>query len=135
VVILSKIDLLDSEKDLQDVMNWVRDQSAKLLALEGALIFPVSSKKALKAKIAAAGDVKALQSNPQWVESRFGALEEYILKQLSVQERNQLKLKNPLGLAEHIVKKYVRELETRASTIERTSIDRTERPPDAIFEN
>ena len=118
VVILSKIDLLESEKDLQDVMQWVREQSTKLLALENALIFPVSAKKALKAKILAGNSNVAVQTLPQWQESRFGALEEYILKQLSAQERNQLKLKNPLGVAEHIVRKYLKELEARSATIE-----------------
>jgi hypothetical protein len=86
------------------------------------LVFPVSSKKALKAK-REVGDLKgeqrnaALVKNALWNESRFGALESYILSSLSAQERAQLKMKNPLGVAEHLVIKYVKEVEAREKTL------------------
>jgi len=51
VVVLSKIDVLEDEQQLQEIIQWVKSQSKALLDID-PLIFPVSAKKALKAKLA-----------------------------------------------------------------------------------
>ena len=44
--------------------------------------------------------------HPLWRESRFAALEEFILHSLDSTERVRLKLENPLGVAAKLVTKY-----------------------------
>ena len=101
------------------------------------LIFPVSSRLALKAKIqtsqaqsppsdatstsldasqpAASSNAApiSIQSNEMWKESKFGALEEYVLTTLSAEERTKLKLENPLGIAENLISHYTKSIEER----------------------
>ena len=57
-------------------------------------IFPVAARLALRAKTA--GDAALL------AQSRFEALERYIVDTLDEKERVRLKLMNPLGVAEHL---------------------------------
>lgn len=61
---------------------------------------------------------RALQNNLDWINSRFGSLETYILQSLNPQKRVFLKLKNPLGIAERIIKKYIQEVKERARLLE-----------------
>jgi GTPase Era involved in 16S rRNA processing len=49
IVILSKIDILSSEEELDQIADFVRKQFSKLSGTE-PLIFPVSSRQALQAK-------------------------------------------------------------------------------------
>lgn len=126
VVVLSKIDSLeDPEKDLPQIINFINDQTKRLFGF-APQTFPVSSKLALKAKTSVASqqpplDAKqrelALEQNSDWTKSQFGALESYILHTLNAKERGKLKLQNPLGIADHFLKKYQVEQEHRASII------------------
>jgi hypothetical protein len=53
-----------------------------------------------------------------WQISRFGDLESYILNTLDPEKRTILKLKNPLGVATYIVKRYNADIISRVATIE-----------------
>jgi len=69
----------------------------------------VSAQLALQAK-------KAKRNGPTdeyWIESRFGALENFILESLDAQERLRLKLENPLGIASRLLNQYELGLEER----------------------
>lgn len=127
VVVLSKIDSLeDPEKDLPVILNFVNAQTQRLFGFVPQ-IFPVSSRLALKAKIAAAQKQSldhhpstrdlALEQSKEWADSRFGPLESYILHTLNAQERGKLKLQNPLGIAEHFIRKYQVDQEQRSKLI------------------
>lgn len=61
---------------------------------------------------------RELQKNPHWIESHFGVLETYILQHLNPQKRSILKLKNPLGVADRLIKKYFQEINTRATLLQ-----------------
>ena len=125
VVVLSKIDALENpEKDLPQIVSFVNEQTKRLFGFVPQT-FPVSSKLALRAKIAAASKgvtdsaarANELEHNEEWLRSRFGPLESYILDTLNAKERGKLKLQNPLGIAEHFIQKYKVEQENRAAII------------------
>lgn len=125
VVVLSKIDALENpEKDLPQIVAFVNEQTKRLFGFVPQT-FPVSSKLALKAKLAAAAKgvvtsaqrTNELEHTDEWIKSRFGSLESYILDTLNAKERGKLKLHNPLGIADHYIKKYQVEQESRSIII------------------
>ena len=89
IIVLNKIDTKD-EADLEEVIDFVDGKCRELLGFK-PLIFPVSAKLALSAK---------LGGHPRdWTRSRFEALEDYIFHKLGEGERLQLKLLSPLDSA------------------------------------
>jgi len=105
VVVVSKVDMVDSDAELAEIINFVRNSFVELLDFE-PIIFPVSGKFALSAKVEFASNKEALEASPKWKLSRFGELETYILKTLSQEERTKLKMENPLGVLEYLLSKY-----------------------------
>ncbi len=102
VIVLNKIDLLETEQELAEVIEFVRVNGRELLGMEPQ-IFPVSARLALQAKHAGNG---AGPSGEMWARSRFAALEDYILTALDAHERLRLKLENPLGVAGALTDRY-----------------------------
>jgi small GTP-binding protein len=107
VVVLNKIDLLQSEDELAQVQGFVAENARKLFGLEPE-IFPVSARLASRAK---QGDPALLE------ESRFQLLEGYILDTLDETSRIRLKFLNPLGVGMHLVGKYLEVTESRLSLL------------------
>ena len=101
VVVLNKIDLLEGEQQLQEVVGFISGNMARLLGIE-PLIFPIS------AKLAERGDPAG----------RFDALREYIISTLDEEERIRLKLLNPLGVAERLLGSYASIADERLSLLE-----------------
>ncbi len=98
VLVVNKIDLLEKPEDLEKVLAFVADSARSLLGFTPE-IFPLSGRQALRAK--EANDEKLLAT------SRFAALEKYLIETLDEKERIRLKLSNPLGVASHLVQKYL----------------------------
>jgi small GTP-binding protein len=97
VVVINKIDIMDSEQDLEQISTFVAENAHALLGITPE-IYPVSSRLALRAK----------QGEPQfWQPSRFEPLEQFIHDTLDESSRVRLKLKNPLGVGEHLVERYL----------------------------
>jgi small GTP-binding protein len=99
VIVINKIDILETEEDLNQVVHFVRENGAILLGI-GVIpdVFPVSAKQALRAK----------QGDPaQWSASRFEPLERYIHDTLDETSRLRLKFLNPLGVGDRLVNQYV----------------------------
>lgn len=97
VVVLNKIDILQSEADLNEVKEYVEGNFHTHLGLTPE-IFPVSTRNALRAK----------QGEPDlWQSSRFEALERYIRETLDESSRLRLKFLNPLGVGMHLVDKFL----------------------------
>jgi small GTP-binding protein len=96
VLVINKIDILEGPEALAEIQEFVEENAKKILKTSPE-IFPVSSLLALKAK---AGDPSL------WAESRFEALESYILKTLDQKSRLTLKLLNPLGVGKHLSSQY-----------------------------
>ena len=97
VIIINKIDILQSEEDLQQVIQFVGENARALLGVLPE-IFPVSARLAQRAK---QGDQSV------WATSRFETLEKYIQDTLDEKSRIQLKLLNPLGVGRHLVSRYL----------------------------
>jgi small GTP-binding protein len=98
VIVLNKIDILETPEDLDRVVQFIADNAKTLLGATPE-IFPVAARLALRAK--ATGDAELLG------KSRFEALERYIVSTLDKKERVRLKLLNPLGVAEHLAGQYL----------------------------
>ncbi|GAM26670.1 hypothetical protein SAMD00019534_098450 [Acytostelium subglobosum LB1] len=130
VVVLSKADLIehnpmsDAAADLAEVTKFVQENFNNLLGVSPVL-FPVSSKLALKAKLTVAKEVppqqedfgEHLAQNSMWRASKFAALERYILHTLDSSQRAKLKLLNPLGVSENILHSFTADLAERAKVL------------------
>jgi small GTP-binding protein len=96
VVVINKIDILEGEREVEEVRAFVADSSRMLLGFSPE-IFPVSAKLALRAK----------QGDPaSWNASRFEALERYIAETLDAPGRVHLKLLNPLGVGASLADRH-----------------------------
>lgn len=97
VLVINKIDILQSDEDIQQVIHYVSENVHQLLGIQPE-IFPVSARQALRAKT----------GEPAfWTTSRFETLEKYIQDTLDEKSRIQLKLMNPLGVGQHLVSQYL----------------------------
>jgi small GTP-binding protein len=97
VVVLNKIDILQSEEDLIQIKNFIAENALKLLGITPE-IFPVSARQAARAK---QGETKL------WQTSRFEALETFIQETLDEEKRLHLKFLNPLGVGLRLVDRYL----------------------------
>jgi small GTP-binding protein len=96
VLVVNKIDILDSESNVREVVEFVASSARTLLGFRPD-VFPVSAKLALRAK---QGDPSA------WAASRFEPLERHIEVTLDAPGRVQLKLLNPIGVADALVDRH-----------------------------
>ncbi|NPV09838.1 MAG: GTP-binding protein [Anaerolineae bacterium] len=109
VFVVNKIDILESPEEVDRIEAFVADHARRLLGLDPE-VFPVSARLALRAK--ASGDAQALE------DSRFRALEEYVVATLDEKERIRLKLRNPLGVGRHLAQKYLQVTESRLGLLQ-----------------
>jgi small GTP-binding protein len=101
VIVLNKIDILESEADVEKVVGFITEHAQRLLGFVPE-VFPLSARLALQAKMADDGAEK----DRLWEASHFASLERYILETLDQESRIQLKLLNPLGVAERVAGQY-----------------------------
>lgn len=107
VVVVNKVDLL-SERDLEKVLAFVRDQVRALLGFSPE-VFPVAARLALAAKQSPPGAVR----DSLWQRSRFAPLETYVVETLDVARRLRLKLLSPLGVTGRVMGRYRDEADER----------------------
>jgi small GTP-binding protein len=120
IIVLNKIDILESEADLDRVRTFIRQGVQRLLGLTPE-IFPVAARVAMQARMA--GDEAGLN------RSRIRNLERYVSMTLDAAERLRLKLHSPAGVALHIAGKYMEETSARAGLLkgDRETIDQIQR--------
>jgi small GTP-binding protein len=107
VVVINKIDILEGERQVDEVTAFVRDSARALLGFSPE-IFPVSARLALRAK----------QGDPTvWAASRFEALEQYIRDTLDSPGRVQLKLLNPLGVGAAVTSRLAIAVQERTAML------------------
>ena len=108
VLVINKIDILQSPEALEEIQNFVAE-NAKTTLKTIPEIFPISAQKALLAKL----------GKPElWQESRFEALETYIMTTLDQESRLELKLLNPLGVGKHLASQYKEFFEHRLKLLQ-----------------
>jgi GTP-binding protein EngB required for normal cell division len=122
VVVINKIDILDSAAEVDEVRAFVAEHAAALLGAAPD-VFPVSARQAQRAKASGAGDAALAAA------SRFAALEDYIGKTLDEKQRLRLKLLNPLGIASRLAARYRENVAARLLLLagDVTAIDDVER--------
>jgi len=103
ILVINKIDILQTPESLEEIQAFVAENAKKILKIDPE-IFPVSAQQALKAK---SGEPTL------WAESRFEALEDYILETLDQESRLKLKLMNPLGVGKRLASQYAEFFEDR----------------------
>ncbi len=111
VIVLNKIDILQSQSALAEVVGFVRENCKNLLGFQPE-IFPVSALQAQQARTAIGHEAVT-----RWESSRFGALEEYLLRTLDEKERVRLKLLSPLGVMHRLLAETRRSVELRATLL------------------
>ena len=119
VVVINKVDILETEADVDAVRGFVAESARALLGFSPE-IFPVSAKLAMRAK----------QGEPgQWEASRFEALERYISGTLDAPGRVHLKLLNPLGVGASIAERHLGFVRDRLALLKEdfATIDEVER--------
>jgi small GTP-binding protein len=103
IIILNKIDRLDTPQDLDRIIAFISEHAKALLGFEPR-IFPISARLALQ------GKQLFVESGPRAAQvlqaSRFPHLETYIFATLDEAGRIRLKLLTPLGVAERVVRRY-----------------------------
>jgi len=96
ILVINKIDIFETEAELQQVVDFVRQNGRNLLGTAPE-VFPVSARRALRAK----------QGEPErWTASGFEALERFIHDTLDEASRLRLKFLNPLGVGDRLISKY-----------------------------
>ena len=107
VLVINKIDILDSPDALREIIDFVRQNGARLLGATPDL-FAVSARRALQAK----------QGDPaQWAGSGFEPLEMFIHDTLDETSRLRLKFLNPLGVGDRLVNKYAEMTKNRLAVL------------------
>jgi small GTP-binding protein len=107
VIVLNKIDLLQNDDEVEQVKDFIKDNSFALLGIQPE-IFSVSSRLALQAK----------QGNPHlWHASHFEELEQHIKSSLDETERVRLKLLNPVGVGLNLNQRYYDIVQSRLNLL------------------
>ncbi len=103
VFVINKIDILENDQEVGQVVNYVRENAHLLLGVLPE-VFPTSARAALRAKQGESG---------LWEKSRFASFERYIHSTLDERGRLLLKLLNPLGVGSHLADKYLTKSQSR----------------------
>ena len=111
IVVLNKIDILQAAEGLVEVESFVRENCRHLLGFQPE-IFPVSALQAQQARTAIGHRAVEL-----WEGSRFGVLEDYLLRTLDEKERVRLKLLSPLGVMQRLLAETQRSVGQRAGLL------------------
>jgi small GTP-binding protein len=103
VFLINKIDILESDHEVAQVVSYVRENARLLLGVLPE-VFPVSARGALRAKQG---------EGILWGKSRFAPFERYLHETLDEDSRLRLKLLNPLGVGGRLVDKYLEKARSR----------------------
>ena len=111
IIVLNKIDILQTAEGLVEVESFVRENCRHLLGFQPE-IFPVSALQAQQARTAIGHRAVEL-----WESSRFGPLEDYLFRTLDEKERVRLKLLSPLGVMQRLLAEAQRSVGQRAGLL------------------
>lgn len=121
VVVLNKMDVLQSDSDRVQVLDYVRSHVSTKLRRPGSEpvpLFPVSSKKALQAKLRLdEGDTAGLSASPEWTSSGLEPLSNYLQGALGSNAVVASKLNNPLQVCDRLVSAQLQALVTRKESL------------------
>jgi len=114
VLVVNKIDLLQTEEERRQVERFVRDNALKLLGLQPEL-FAVSARRARLAELAESPAERAELRR----SSDFAPFERFLIDSLDQEQRVRLKILNPLGIVERLSSRYHALVRERLGLLER----------------
>jgi small GTP-binding protein len=119
-VVVNKIDILESSDERQQVLDFVREHARQTLQVTPQ-VFGLAARKASRARQSGTPANLAGTGLPE--------LEAYIEASLYGSERLRLKLQSPLGVAEHVARKYRGSLAGKLALLEddRRTLDEIDR--------
>lgn len=91
VILINKVDILASEQDSQEVMEFVRINARKLLGIEPKVFF-ISARDSLKHK-----------KEHNYADLNLAEIETFIENTLNPKEQIPVKLNNPLGVLDNLI--------------------------------
>ncbi|WOK99114.1 putative transmembrane GTPase FZO-like, chloroplastic isoform X1 [Canna indica] len=113
VFVLNKLDLYRTSSELEEATAFVKENARNVLNAEDIVLFPVSARSALDAKLSYSnynvGEYEeALFNDSRWMSSRFYELENFLLSLLdgtteTGKERVKLKLETPVAIADRLL--------------------------------
>ncbi|KAF3494022.1 hypothetical protein DY000_02051786 [Brassica cretica] len=113
VFILNKSDIYRDTRELEEAISFVKENTQKLLNTENVILYPVSARSALEAKLSAAAlvgrdDLEVSDPDSKWRTQSFNELEKFLYSFLDSStatgmERIRLKLETPIAIAERLL--------------------------------
>ncbi|XP_010474935.1 PREDICTED: probable transmembrane GTPase FZO-like, chloroplastic isoform X1 [Camelina sativa] len=113
VFILNKADIYRDARELEEAISFVKENTRKLLNTENVILYPVSARSALEAKLSTASlvardDLEVSDPGFSWRVQSFNELENFLYSFLDSStatgmERIRLKLETPMVIAERLL--------------------------------
>lgn len=113
VFVLNKADIYQNNHDLEEAMSFIKDNIQRLLNTEDVILYPVSARSALEAKLIATSNVGRLNEKLSTSNSHCGArsffeLENFLYSFLdgstiAGMDRMRLKLETPVAIADRLI--------------------------------
>ncbi|KAJ6920459.1 hypothetical protein NC651_014141 [Populus alba x Populus x berolinensis] len=113
VFVLNKSDLYRNSSELEEAMLFIKENTMKLLKTNDVILYPISARSALEAKLSASSDLgkdytELSVSKSHLKISRFYELEQFLYSFLDAStttgmERIRLKLETPIAIAERLL--------------------------------
>lgn len=113
VFILNKSDIYRDARELEEAISFVKENTRKLLNTENVILYPVSARSALEAKLSTASlvgrdDLEIADPGSNWRVQSFNELEKFLYSFLDSStatgmERIRLKLETPMAIAERLL--------------------------------
>lgn len=143
VFVVNKVDMLESQDEVDAVLQFVSSNASKLLQLDSPAVLPISGRSALKAKLSCGSGQSGgvldsweddlLAGQPAWQQSRFGEFEKFIYDFLVGSEAAaggaggslrggeglRLKLQTPLFVADALMEAARGRLEAQTAAAKR----------------
>ena len=109
VVVINKIDILESADEVARVLAFVTDSARTLLGATPE-VFTISARQAIRRKLAD-------DPEPAAPGDRFDDLERFVAGTLDQEERVRLKLQNPLGVGLRLIESSLAVTESRLAVL------------------
>ncbi|KAJ1405153.1 P-loop containing nucleoside triphosphate hydrolase [Sesbania bispinosa] len=113
VFVLNKADIYQNNHELEEAMSFIKDNIQRLLNNEDVILYPVSARSALEAKLMATYNVVKLDEELSVFGSQYGARSFYELEKflysfldgstIPGMDRIRLKLETPVGIADRLI--------------------------------
>ncbi|KAK7345901.1 hypothetical protein VNO77_16517 [Canavalia gladiata] len=113
VFVLNKADIYQNTHELEEAMSFIKDNIQRLLNSENVILYPVSARSALEAKLMATSNVEKLNeelsiSGSHNDASSFYELEKFLYSFLDGStipgmDRMRLKLETPVAIADRLI--------------------------------